>query len=101
MYGITDTVISISRLQDSVKNSSDMSFIKLGENMLALSYTIVYTPVSGAPYVENAKGRSIGPEIKYRIKNAKPGDKIFISNVKMLIDNRDAEMRTGRMYLLQ
>ena len=101
LYGITDTVISITRLQDSVKNASDMSFVKLDKDMIVQAYTIVYTPASGTPYFENVKGRSIGGELKYRIKNAKPGDKILISNVKMLYNNRDAEVKTGRMYLLQ
>jgi hypothetical protein len=101
MYGITDTVVSITQLQDSVKNASDMHFVKLDKDMIVQAYTIIYTPVSGAPYIENVKGRSLGGEIKYRIKNAQPGDKIFISNVKMLFNNQDAEVKTGRMYLLQ
>jgi hypothetical protein len=101
MYGITDEAVSITQLQDSVKNAGDMNFIQLGLGMLAQSYTIVYTPKSGAPYLENARGRSISPEIKYRIKNAKRGDMISIGNVKTVFEHRDVVLTNGRTYLLR
>jgi hypothetical protein len=100
IYGITDTVLSIAQLQDSVAHASDMHFVVV-KGAIVQGFTLVYTPVHGAPYIDNVKGRSIDGEIKYRIKSAAPGDKIAITNVKILYLKQDSEIRTGVMYTLQ
>ena len=100
LYGITDTFVAATRLKDSLENASPMSIVKV-ENAVVRGFTIIHNPVNGTPFVEQADGKTVSSQLRARLKNARPGDRVLISNIKVFTMGRETVIRSGTVYMLQ
>jgi hypothetical protein len=100
MYGIADSVITVSRLTDSIDRLSPQSFIK-AKNAVVLQYIIAYVPARGNGYITQVTGKAITNDIKAILKKASPGDWVYISHVKMVYLGKEVLVKESSRYLLQ
>jgi hypothetical protein len=100
LYGITTPTPTVRQVIDSIENADPASVVRV-DNAVVLGFTLVHSPASGVPFVEEMKGRGISPRLQARLKTAKPGDKIIISNVKISANGGQAVTNKGMLYVLQ